>query len=155
MNPYFLKISVNKFLINVNFLWIRNVSRETFANRGNGDKLVYRHFRGAASCDCFPIALHSGAIANAHRASEVKIRLRNFISEPQDVAIASLLFCFLLQSPTRSNISELPDVIPADAEIARSVKKLTPAPFDCALRQAQCTTQGRLGRGDILLNHSP
>ena len=39
----------------------------TFANRGNGDKLVYRHFRGAASCDCFLIALHSGAIANAFK----------------------------------------------------------------------------------------
>ena len=103
-----------------------HVSRETFANRGNVDKLVYRHFRGAASCDCFLIALLSGTIANTHRASAVKIHLCIFIAEPQDVAIASLLPCFLVQSPTRSNISELPDVIPADAGIARGGKKLTP-----------------------------
>ena len=86
---------------------------------------------------------------------ETAIKLFIDISEVQQVAIVSLLPYFLVQSPTRSNISELPDVIPADAGIARRVKKLTPAPFDCALRQAQCTTQGRLGRGDILLNHSP
>ena len=38
------------------------VSRETFANRGSGDKLVCRHFRGAASCDC--VSNHQHAIAS-------------------------------------------------------------------------------------------
>jgi len=67
---------------------------------------------------------------------ETAINLFIDISEVQQVAIASLLPCFLVQSPTRTNIFELPDVIPADAGIARRVKKLSPVPFDCALRQA-------------------
>ena len=58
---------------------------------------------------------------------ETEINLFIDISEVQQVAIASLLPYILVQSPTRSSISELPDVIPADAGIARRAKKLTPA----------------------------
>jgi hypothetical protein len=67
---------------------------------------------------------------------ETAINLFIDISEVQQVAIASLLPYILVQSPTRTNTSEFPDVIPADAGIARRVKKLSPVPFDCALRQA-------------------
>ena len=48
---------------------------------------------------------------------ETAINLFIDISEVQQVAIAFLLPYILVQSPTRSNISELPDVIPADAGI--------------------------------------
>ncbi len=151
-----------------------HVSRETFANRGNGDKLVYRHFRGAASCDCFLIALHSGAIANTHRASAVKIHLYIFIAEPQDVAIASLLLSFLVQSPTRTRaynmlVSRSHSSEPQDVAIVSllpyflvqsptrsSISELPDViPADAGIARRVKKLTPAQGRGDILLNHSP
>ena len=42
-----------------NFLNHINVSRETFANRGSDEKSIFRHFRGAASCDCVSNRQHA------------------------------------------------------------------------------------------------
>lgn len=44
-----------------NFLNHLIVSRETFANRGSGEKSIFRHFRGAASCDCVSNRQHAMA----------------------------------------------------------------------------------------------
>ena len=69
---------------------VKNVPRETLANRGSGGKLVYRHFRGAASwlrwskhaiASVATGCLHTGMTEHEHVGHEVSKHF--FISQKE------------------------------------------------------------------------